>query len=333
MRPPEAARQHSARRTTVIAGVIATLTVLAGCSSSGDSAEMGWDTGGSEPSYVTGEDFYAGDEDFYATGEAEGSATEHRPAAERAERDRSVIVTGELYITVDNPIEAAKEATDIVRDGGGRVDGRSETSPYEGHGGSAELTLRIPADQLDATISQLRELGTVDEYRTDSYDVTTEVTDLEAQISTLRASTKRIEALLTEAADISDIIKLESELDGRQAKLEGLEARQRGLNDQVSMSTIEMSLTTEPVVIVDNEPTSFWDGLVSGWNGLVSFLTGALVAIGMLLPWIALIAIVTLVVVVAIRARIARGKRRNSSAPQATAAPAQATDPVANSGE
>src|SRR5690606_34390800 len=103
-------------------------------------------------------------------------------------------------------------------------------------------------------------------------------TDLEAQISTLRASTARIESLLTEAQDISDIIKLETELANRQGTLEGLEARQRGLDDQVSMSTIDLSLTTEPVVIVEEEaPSSFLDGLASGWNGLVTFLSGALV--------------------------------------------------------
>ncbi len=117
-------------------------------------------------------------------------------------------------------------------------------------------------------VEDLRTLGTVDQFSTDSYDVTTQVTDLEAQISTLRASTGRIEALLGQAKDISDIITLENELDRRQAQLESLEAQQRGLDDQVSMST---STCRSPPSRSSSSrmtaPQSFWDGLVSGWDG------------------------------------------------------------------
>ena len=271
--------------------------------------------------------------------EAPALAEEAGTAPRALSDNRDVIVTGALYITVEDPTAAAVTAAEIVRDAGGRIDGRSETAPDDYNGGSAWLTLRIPTNELDTTVDELRDLGTVDEYTTDSYDVTNEVTDLEARISTLKASTARIESLLAQAEDISDIIKLETELADRQGTLEGLEARQRGLNDQVSMSTIDLSLTTEPVVIIDEEPPgSFWDGLVSGWNGLVSFLSGALVVIGVLLPWLALMALITFAVILAVRAGSARRARRRDVAPevaheqpvQATAAP-QPPAPTANS--
>jgi hypothetical protein len=230
-----------------------------------------------------------------------------------------VIITGTMYMTVEDPISVADRAAGIVRNAGGRIDARNETAPDEGYGGSASLTLRIPSDRLDAVVVDLRKLGTVDQFSTDSYDVTVEVTDLEAQISTLRASTQRIEGLLLQAKDISDIITLENELDGRQAQLQSLEARQRGLDDQVSMSTIDLSLTTEPVVIVvsDDSPENFWDGLVSGWSGLVGFLSGVLIVVGVLLPWIGLAALVFIPVFFAVRAKKARAARRAS--PQSVA--------------
>src|SRR5665648_606586 len=109
-----------------------------------------------------------------------------------------VIITGAMYMTVEDPIAAADRAVGIVQDAGGRIDARSETAPDERNGGSASLTLRIPPNHLDAVIDDLRELGTVDQLSTDSYDVTTEVTDLDAKISTLRASTERIQGLLLE---------------------------------------------------------------------------------------------------------------------------------------
>ncbi len=286
-----------ARRIGVIAGLIVAVAALSGCSSSSDSSSAA-DAG------------YGGDAQQGAPA-ADGAAANESGGGEPA-TDRSIIITGAMYMTVDDPIASADRATGIVQNAGGRIDARSETAPDEHYGGSASLTMRIPSNRLDAVVDDLRKLGTVDQFSTDSYDVTTEVADLEAQISTLRASTDRIQALLIEAEDISDIITLENELARRQAELQSLEARQRGLDDQVSMSTIDLSLTTEPVVVVDDSPETFWDGLVSGWDGLVAFLSGALVILGVILPWAALGGLIFLSVTAVVRARKSRIARRTA---------------------
>jgi len=299
MSTPLLAAPRGARRLGVIASLIAAAAMLTGCSSGADSSY-------GEPGVAD-----AG----FADGGADAPAFSDEESAEGTQRstaDRAVIITGTLYMTVEDPIVAADRAAGIVKNAGGRIDARSETAPDESYGGSASLTLRIPSSRLDAVVDDLRELGTVDQYSTDSYDVTTEVTDLESRISTLRASTKRIERLLAEAEDISDIITLENELARRQAELQSLEARQRGLDDQVSMSTIDLSLTTEPVVVVDDSPETFWDGLVSGWDGLVAFLSGALVILGVILPWAALGGLIFLSVTAVVRARKSRIARRTA---------------------
>jgi len=299
-----------ARRGGIIASLVAIVAVLAGCSASGtEYADSGGDVAPQEAE---------------APGIDKDAAAAEDTLSSTAER--SVIITGAMYMTVEDPIAAADRAAGIVQNAGGRIDARNETAPDGGSGGSAALTLRIPSAKLDAVVADLRELGTVDQFKTDSADVTAEVTDLEAQISTLRASTQRIEALLLEAKDISDIITLENELDGRQAELESLEARQRGLDDQVSMSTIDLSLTTEPVVIVvtDDSPNNFWDGLVSGWNALVAFVSFGLIVLGVLLPWLALMALLAVGVIAALRARKSRVARRAAASTVTPAAPPQA---------
>lgn len=241
--------------------------------------------------------------------EMEGAADAGGDGAAR-DGQQAMIVTGSLYMTVEDPIETADQAVDIVQGAGGRIDGRNETAADEYDGGSASLVLRIPENQLEAVVDDLRELGTVDQLETSARDVTAEVTDLESTISTLRASTERIQALLSQAEDIKDIIALEDELAGRQGQLQSLEAQQRGLGDQVSLATIELSLTTEPVVVVDEDsPSNFWDGLVSGWNALVGFLSAALVVFGVLLPWLAVMALIAFAVVFAVRARTSRKPR------------------------
>lgn len=241
------------------------------------------------------------------TGGGGDNAEDGTDSGESPTGNRSVIVTGSMLMTVDKPLDAADKAATIVKGAGGRVDARDETAPDEWSGGSATLTLRIPADRLDSVVEDLRALGTVDQFTTTASDVTNEVTDLDARISTLRASTERIESLLLEAKGITDIIKLEDELASRQAELESLEAQQRGLGDQVALSTIELSLTTVPVEIVeDDSPATFLDGLKTGWNGLTNFISVALVVFGVLLPWLIVLAAITLAILGTARLRKAR---------------------------
>lgn len=310
---------HPLRRVAVLAAVLILAWLLAACSSSGEEASYsGSDAGG-----AAGEPPHDG-----AVGE-EGGGDVMSTSAD----GREYVITGAMYMTVEDPIFAAGEAASIVERAGGRVDARSERAASDYEGGWAQLRLRIPAGDLDAVTDELRGLGTVDELSTDSVDVTREVEDLNARVSTLRASTTRIEALLADAEDIADIITLEDELASRQAELESLEARQRGLADQVAMSTIDLSLTTEPVVIVDDAPRSFWDGLVSGWNALTGFVAGALVVIGVLLPWLAVGAAIALVVVLLVRREGSRrAARASAAAPAPTsslAVPAPAAAPAA----
>jgi len=299
-----------ARRGGLVASLLfAVVAVLAGCSAANDAAtgfegdpanarfaEYGIDGADAPFADLEGDVVF----DVAEAPESTGTSTTHSSTI-----DRSVIVTGDMYITVEDPIAAADRAADIVLSVGGRIDARDETAPNEEFGGSAWLRLRIPSDELDAVVDDLRELGIVDYFSTDSYDVTTEVTDLEIEISTLRTSIARIEALLLDAENLYDIILLEDELASRQSRLESLEARQRGLEDQVSMSTIDLSLTTEPIEIVeeDDSPQSFWDGLVAGWEALIGFLAGVMTVVGVLLPWIALLAVIALAVILPIRAR------------------------------
>jgi len=286
------------RVTAAIATLFLLAVMLVGCSSAADPMASG----------------AGAPVDQAEDGGGDGTDSGDVPAA-----NRSVIVTGSMYMTVENPLEAADKATSIVKDAGGRVDARDETAPDEWNGGAAKLTLRIPANRLDDVVEDLRALGTVDQLATTASDVTNQVTDLDAHISTLRASTQRIEALLADAKDITDIIKLEDELASRQAELEGLEAQQRGLDDQVSLSTIELSLTTVAVVVADDSPVTFLDGLEAGWNGLVRFVSVGLVVLGALLPWLAVAAVITLVVVGVVRGRKARAT--HPTAPAAEEAP------------
>lgn len=229
--------------------------------------------------------------------------------SDAAVADRSQIITGYMTVTVETPADAAKDAIRIVEGVSGRIDGRQEYAPTDGDKGSSQLTLRIPADVLDATIEKLGDLGTVVEITTTADDVTSQVKDVDARVKSLQASVDRLTALLSTATDVDQLVSIESSLTQRQGELESMLAQQRSLGDQVSLATITLSLISEADAPPPPAPVTFLTGLETGWGAFVAFISGAVVVIGVLLPWILFFGLVAAIVIVIVRWR----KRRAES--------------------
>ncbi len=282
-----------ARRTLRTLPTLALAAVLlSGCAamSSVESSDSLPDSGGG---FAPGAPAVVGDGEFVS-----------EESADRAD-DRSVITTGYLYVTVDAPLESAADAVAITEAAGGRVDGRQEFAPQGGDAGGAQLTLRIPAERLTATLDRLKELGEVEELQLSASDVTREVQDIDARVTALRSSITRLLALQDAAATVEDLIALETAISDRQAELESLEAQQRFLADQVGLSTITLVLGSRDVAPV-TEPDTFLTGLITGWEALLAFGSGLLVLLGVLLPWLVLLGLLGLVVLLIVR----RARRR-----------------------
>lgn len=283
------------RRAPLAAASAALLALLlAGCTAGQGSTS---DSGGVAPQPDTGVEAPAGG------GDAGG---EELAPQQPVEDDRSVITTGWLTMTVDDPVDSAAEVASIVDRAGGRIDSRSETPGTDTQQARATLVVRIPADDFDPVLAELRELGEVDSVQLDASDVTQQREDLDARIGALQASVDRLLALLAEATTTADLIAIESELSSRQAELDSLVAQRDSLADQVDFSTLTVELLSEGIA-PDAGPDDFWSGLVTGWEALVSFLAGLLVVAGVLLPWIGLMlviaAIITAIVILATRSR------------------------------
>jgi len=277
------------RRTLLITTALAlSALTLAGCSSAGDSSTIA-------PAPVIEESFDGGAADSAAEGSIALDTT-------IADTSREVITTGYMSVTVTSPDDATSDAIRITESVGGRVDGRSEYAPHDGERGSSTLTLRIPASELTATLEKFKELGTLQEVSINAVDVTMQTQDLDARITALDASLERLLALLTAAEDTDTLISLETAISDRQGELESLKSQKRYFDDQISMSTLTLSLVSvadAPSV----EPGSFIDGIITGWNSMVAFFAGTLVALGVLTPWLLLLAVIAGIIVLIVRAR------------------------------
>ncbi|MBZ2198813.1 DUF4349 domain-containing protein [Occultella gossypii] len=267
--------------------------LVAGCSGGSGSDVSGGDAG-----YVSGD----------------GGSVAEPEAADRdisGDTQRQIITTGSATVVVEDPAEAADRVALLAETAGGRVDQRSERaagSDGPDSLGSAHLTIRVPADEVNALIDELDELGEVHDLSQSAQDVTQVAVDLDARILALQASTDRLLQIMADAADSGDLIAAESALSERQAELESLQAERAYLADQVSMSTLDVNLEAhyEPTI----ETGGFLGGLETGWRALVTFASGLLVFLGVLAPWLLVVGVPVAAIV-----WVTRRRRRRASAP------------------
>jgi len=204
-------------------------------------------------------------------------------------QDASVITTAYAFLTDDNPSAVADEVDQRVKAAQGKIDGRSVSSDADGRITSVSLTVRVPSAAVDSFLAGLSEVATVHDLSQNSTDVTLVVTDYQARISALESSIARFVALEKSAKSAQDLIDIETALSDRQAQLEQLQSEMRYYSDQIALSTIQVEIGL-PASATDPIPDNFWGGIVSGWKGLLGFLSGIIVAIGVAIPWLPLVA-------------------------------------------
>ncbi|MEU7218070.1 DUF4349 domain-containing protein [Nocardia iowensis] len=236
---------------------------------------------------------------------------------------RKEVVTGSVEITAGKPIEAAAEIADRVREVGGRIDSRTEQPGTDDTDPSATLTVRVPADKVDAFIDGLGGIGRITRVSTNRDDVTMQWEDLDARIKALQASVDRLRGLIASATNTADLINAEQALSSRQGELDSLTAQKRHLDDDVALSTLTIDITTETTKAEEDRADSFWEGIVAGWDSLVEWLKDAVVFTGKALPWLGFLVVLAAAVWGLVRLLLRRGKR--GAAAPATSTPVSGT--------
>lgn len=200
-----------------------------------------------------------------------------------APTNRQVITTGTVEVTNADPASVATELAATAERLGGRVDARTETG---GEKARATLTLRVPNEKVNELVEKVGGLGEVGSVRLEHEDVTGTVVDLEARIRATQVSVDRLTAILARADTTDQVIAAESALTSRQQELETLQSRRASIEDQVSLSTVTVTVE-KPTVTVDR--SGFTGGLRDGWDALLGAGRRLLVIVGAVLPWAAVL--------------------------------------------
>ena len=159
-----------------------------------------------------------------------------------------------------------------------------------------EITISVPSAELDRVIAELGSVGKVIRSTSASENVGNQIVDTASRLETMRVSVERVRAFLKDAKDLNQIVAMEAELTRRQSDLESLEAQLASLKGSVARSPIQISLTTEPGAIVEEQPdeAGFLVGLKGGWDAFTGSATVLLTIVGALLPFLVVLALVGL---------------------------------------
>jgi len=231
---------------------------------------------------------------------------------------REIIANAQATLRVKDIAKAAATISALAEEHGGYVEstdiGKSlatvDTSmPAPPEGGYGWISIRVPSADLTDVIDALQESGEVLSSSISKQDVTSTAVDLRARVDATRTSVQRLTELMSQSSSVSELIEAEVALTDRQAQLESYEQQLAALEDQVAMSSLQVQLT-ESTAPTKADPAGFGDGLLAGWNGLVVSLNALVIALGFVLPWLAVAGIVVLVIWVIRRAR----RQRRSTA-------------------
>jgi hypothetical protein len=159
---------------------------------------------------------------------------------------------------------------------------------------AGQLTIRVPAEKFDATRAALSGLGDVDNETINGQDVTSQLVDLGARITSLKAEEQAFQTLLGKATAIGDVLQIQDQLFNVRTQIEELQAQQASLDDQATFSTITVSMY-EPGVAFTPVPESEPSILSKAWDdatgGALNVLGGMVVILGYAEP-LALLALV-----------------------------------------
>ncbi|MFD3685848.1 DUF4349 domain-containing protein [Nocardiopsis sp. NPDC058631] len=253
-------------------------------------------TGAGSFSGGAAEDAPAVSEEHAGSAEGDGAAErEGTPSAVGADvevGERDLVHTADLTVRVDDVPEASDLAKELTIEAGGYIASETLSTPS---GGAPEghLTLRVPNGGYEGALEALAGLGEQSHLERSVEDVTEEVADVESRIESSEASLETLRGYLEEARDVDDLLRVESEIQTRQSELEAFQARLETLTNQTTYSTVNLRLTPPQTYLEEpaEEGIGFLGGLERGWRALASLVGGIAVAVGWLLPFLVVAAV------------------------------------------
>lgn len=288
--------------------------LLTGCGSAGKSAS----------SYDSGMVEYAVSDEA-AMAPAEGAAMKNSATdtgSTQLPQNRKWIVTVNLTAETDD-LDALRSALDEkIAALNGYVEDQSVYNGSIYDSGrryrSANLTVRIPADSIDAFLQDVGGLANIVRQNKSIEDVTLSYVATESRLKALETEEARLLELLSQAENMTDLLEIEARLSEVRSELENYASQKRLYDNQIDYATIYIAIEEVQEYTPTEEP-SLWerirDGFKDNLEGVGEGLLDVLVWFIVSIPTLVVLAVVVLILVLIVR-RIRRHRKAKKAAKQ-----------------
>lgn len=170
---------------------------------------------------------------------------------------------------------------------------------------NAELTIRIPADQVESFVNQVSQIANVVSSNKTVEDITLQYVSTESRMKALQTEETRLLELLAKAETMDDLLTIEKRLTEVRYELESVTSSLRVYDNRVDYATVYLSVSEVKEYTVVDDPETVGERISAGWKETVSdlkegfedFIVGVVVNFPYLLMWAAVITVVILLVI------------------------------------
>lgn len=226
--------------------------------------------------------------------------------------NRKLIQTVTMHVETENMNTVLQQIDDRIAQLSGYVESSNvqNGSAYSGKRyRSANLTVRIPAKDLDTFIDKVGLISNIVSSQKTVEDVTLSYVVTESRMKALQAEETRLLELMTKAETLDDLLTVEKRLTDVRTELEKVTSALKVFDNQVDYATIHLSIQEVKEFTDVSEPDSVWERITKGFKeslqGVANFLVELFVFVVVSLPYMTLIAVVSVGIIL-----IARTQKR-----------------------
>jgi len=239
---------------------------------------------------------------------------------------RLIIRNGSVSVSVANTYDARNQIIGLINQM--EAQGAFLVSVNESGGGGdispyISMQIRVPAAQFSATMGAIAKLaaeGTTPQRNETAQDVTAEYVDVKARVESMELARTRLQQIMAEAQNTTDLLQAEAQLTQREAEIEALKGQMQYLEQSAALSSITVSLS--PYILSQPVDTTWqpgetvrraFDDLLDSLRGFADFLIYFAVAA---LPWLIVAGLVIYGIVRFIIGLFRRNQRKQAAAQQ-----------------
>ena len=237
-----------------------------------------------------------------------------------AQTDRKLIKTVSMDAETEHYDELIAALQEKITSLGGYTENR-QTGSYGKTRRWSEMTIRIPAQNLDGFVAHVTENANVLSTSEETVDVTLQYSDTEAKIAALELERTRLMELLAQAGSLSEILEIEARLSDVTYELERYESRKRGFDNQITYATVHLRVEELQTLTPMEEP-SVWtrirDGFTESLEGVSDGFVDLFVYLVAGSPYLVVFGAVLTLIILLARKQSRKAQQKKQSPPSQT---------------